>query len=129
MGGALTGIEQGYQQREIQESAYRMQRDIEAKRRIVVGVNEYVEEEPPISGLLRVDPEVGERQRAKLARLRTERDNARVDAALKRIEDAAHGSDNMVPLLIEAVESYVTLGEICRVLRGVWGEQRESLVI
>jgi methylmalonyl-CoA mutase N-terminal domain/subunit len=129
MGGALTGIEQGYQQREIQESAYRMQRDIEAKRRIVVGVNDYVEEEPPISGLLRVDPEVGERQRAKLAKLRAERDYARVDAALKRIEDAAHGSDNMVPLLIEAVESYVTLGEICRVLRGVWGEQRESLVI
>jgi methylmalonyl-CoA mutase N-terminal domain/subunit len=129
MGGALTGIEQGYQQREIQESAYRMQRDIEAKRRIVVGVNDYVEEEPPISGLLRVDPEVGERQRAKLAKLRAERDNSRADAMLKRLEDAAQGSDNMVPLLIEAVESYVTLGEICRVLRGVWGEQRESLVI
>jgi len=129
LGGALPAIEQGYQQREIQESAYRMQRDIEARRRVVVGVNEYVEEEPPISGLMRVNPAVGERQRARLRKLRAERDNARVQAMLRRLEDAARGDENLVPIMIEAVERYVTLGEICLVLRGVWGEQRESLVI
>jgi methylmalonyl-CoA mutase N-terminal domain/subunit len=129
MGGALAAIERGYQQREIQESAFRMQRDIEAKRRIVVGVNEYVEEEPPIAGLMRVDPAVGARQRARLERLRAERDRARVDELLGRLEEAAQGSDNLVPLLIESVEAHVTLGEICRVLRGVWGEYTGALTV
>ncbi len=122
MGGALAAIERGFQQREIQESAYRLQRDIEAKRRIVVGVNDYVEAEPPIAGLTRVDQSVGERQRERLDRLRAERDSGRVETLLGRIEDAAQGTENLVPLLIESVENDVTLGEICRVLRNVWGE-------
>ena len=129
MGGALEAIEQGFQQREIQESAFRMQREIEANERIVVGVNEYVEDEPPIEGLTRVDPSVGERQRARLRELRAERDGRRVEQLLGRLEQAAAGTENMVPLLIEAVEAGVTLGEICRVLRGVWGEYQGALVI
>ena len=129
MGGALEAIEQGFQQREIQESAFRMQREIEANERIVVGVNEYVEDEPPIEGLTRVDPSVGERQRARLRELRAERDGRRVEQLLGRLEQAAGGTENMMPLLIEAVEAGVTLGEICRVLRGVWGEYQGALVI
>ena len=129
MGGALAGIEQGFQQREIQESAYRMQRDTEEKRRIVVGVNEYVEDEAPMAGLMRVDQTVGDRQRARLQELRANRDNERAKRLLVRLDDAAQGTENLVPLLIECVESYLTLGEICATLRGVWGEQQGSLVI
>ncbi|MGB6836753.1 MAG: methylmalonyl-CoA mutase family protein [Dehalococcoidia bacterium] len=129
MGGALVAIEQGFPQREIQENAYRMQKDLEAERRIVVGVNEFVEEEPPLAGLLKVDPRVGERQRQRLREVRANRDNARVAALLARLEKAARGTENTMPLFIECVENYVTLGEICAVLRSVWGEQKEALVI
>ena len=129
IGGALAGIEQGFQQREIQESAYRMQREIEDKKRIVVGVNEYQEEEPPIAGLMRVDPSVGERQRAGLEALRSSRDSGRVEGLLGRVEEAAAGTENLIPLFIECVESEVTLGEICTVLRGVWGEYQGASAI
>ena len=129
MGGALVAIEQGFPQREIQENAYRMQKDLEARRRIVVGVNEFVEEEPPLAGLLKVDPRVGERQRRRLRDVRANRDNARVASLLARLEEAARGTENTMPLFIECVENYVTLGEICGVLRSAWGEQKEALVI
>jgi methylmalonyl-CoA mutase N-terminal domain/subunit len=129
MGGALVAIERGFQQREIQESAYRMQRDIEAKRRIVVGVNEYAEDEPPIEGLMRIDTSVGERQRQRLEGLRAQRDAARVQALLADLETAAAGTENLIPILIECVENDVTLGEICHVLRGVWGEYQGALAI
>ncbi|MDZ4278245.1 MAG: methylmalonyl-CoA mutase family protein [Dehalococcoidia bacterium] len=129
MGGALVAIEQGFQQREIQESAYRLQRQVEEKSRIVVGVNEYVEAEQPIEGLMRVDPTVGDRQRARLAALRSDRDGARVKDLLARLEQAAAGSENMVPRLIDCVEGDVTLGEICSVLRSVWGEYQGALAV
>jgi methylmalonyl-CoA mutase N-terminal domain/subunit len=129
MGGALAAIEQGFQAREIQESAYRMQREIEAKRRIVVGVNEYQEQEQPISGLMRIDPALEHRQRDRLAALRKNRDNVRVEQLLGRLEDAATGTENLIPILIDCVEHEVTLGEICRVLRSVWGEYQGALAI
>jgi methylmalonyl-CoA mutase N-terminal domain/subunit len=129
MGGALAAIEQGFQAREIQESAYRMQREIEAKRRIVVGVNEYEEDEPPVSGLMRVDPELEKGQRARLAKLRKERDNRAVERLLVRLEDAAAGTENLIPILIDCVEHEVTLGEICRVLRNIWGEYQGAPAI
>ena len=129
LGGALVAIEQGFQQREIQDSAFRMQKDIEAKRRVVVGVNEYVEEEAPITGLMRVDPEVGDRQRARLKELRASRDGKRVAGLLGRLEQEAQGTENIVPLLIECVENDVTLGEMCTVLRGVWGEYQGTISI
>jgi methylmalonyl-CoA mutase N-terminal domain/subunit len=127
IGGAMAAIEQGYPQREIQENAYRMQRELEAGRRVVVGVNKYVTEEPPLEGLLRVDPQVGQRQSRRLRELRARRDGGRVRRLLGRIEEAARGTENLMPLLIEAVEGHATLGEICDVLRGVWGEQKETL--
>ena len=129
MGGALAAIEQGFQQREIQESAYRMQKQIEAHQRIVVGVNAYVEEEQRIEGLSRVELAVGERQRQRLQELRAARDDERVGQLLARLEEAAQGTENMVPLLIECVESDVTLGEICRVLRNVWGEYQGVMTV
>jgi len=129
MGGALAAIEQGFQAREIQESAYRMQREIEAKRRIVVGVNEYEEREPPVSGLMRVDPELEKGQRARLTKLRKERDNRAVERLLGRLEDAAGGTENLIPILIDCVEHEVTLGEICRVLRNIWGEYQGAPAI
>jgi methylmalonyl-CoA mutase N-terminal domain/subunit len=128
LGGAMRAIEQGFQQREIQESSYRFQMDVESARRVIVGVNRFQTEEPPFEGLLRVDPAVGERQCAKLARIRRERDQSKVDAILKRLEQAARGTENTMPLFIEAVENYTTIGEICDVLRGVWGEQRDALI-
>jgi methylmalonyl-CoA mutase N-terminal domain/subunit len=129
IGGAMTAIEQGYPQREIQENAYRMQRELEAGQRLVVGVNKYVTEEPPLEGLLRVDPRVGHRQRERLRGLRARRDGERVRRLLGRIEEAARGAENLMPLFIEAVEAHATLGEICDVLRGVWGEQKETLTV
>jgi methylmalonyl-CoA mutase, N-terminal domain len=130
MGGALAGIERGFQQREIHESAYRLQRAIEEKRRIVVGVNQFAEDDGGAgAAILRVDPELGRRQVARLRALRERRDGAKVDACLSRILTAAEGTENLMPLLIEAVESHVTLGEICDVLRAAWGEQGEFQVL
>jgi len=128
LGGAVTGIENGFQQREIQEAAYRLQMDMEKGRRVIVGVNRFQTEEPPVEGLMRVDPRVGERQCAKIAKVRRERDAAQVRQVLGRIEQAARGTENMMPLFVEAVEAYATIGEICDVLRGVFGEQRDALV-
>ena len=128
LGGAVTGIENGFQQREIQEAAYRLQMDMENGRRVIVGVNRFQTEEPPVEGLMRVDPRVGERQCAKIAKVRRERDEAQVRQVLGRIEQAARGTENMMPLFVEAVEAYATIGEICDVLRGVFGEQRDALV-
>ena len=128
LGGAMNAIEQGFQQREIQEASYRFQMDVESKRRVIVGVNRFQTEELPVEGLLRVDPRVGDRQCAKLTKIRRERDETKVRDVLQRIEQAAIGTENTMPLFIEAVESYATIGEICDVLRGVWGEQRDALV-
>jgi len=129
MGGALTCIEQGFQQREIQESAFRLQRMAETKERIVVGVNQFQTEALEVPPILRVDPAIGQRQIARLKALRARRDQAAVDAALEAIRAAARGTENMVPLLIAAVEAYATIGEICNVLRQEWGEYQEVLTI
>lgn len=129
LGGALAGIEQGFQQREIQESAYRFQRQIEEKERVIVGVNEFITQETAPVDLLRVDPTIGEGQRKKLAKLRANRDAAAVEALLLKLENGAKGTANLVPIMVECVEARVTLGEISHRLRGVWGEQRQTVVI
>ena len=126
-GGAVAAIEQGYQVREIGESAYRHQREVDAGERTVVGVNSYVSDTPPIGNLLRVDPEVARQQSDRLARLKHDRDNAQVKASLARLEEAARTNDNTVPTTLECVENYCTLGEICQVFRDVFGEQRGEL--
>ena len=129
IGGALVGIEQGYQQREIQESAFRLQRMMESEQRIVVGVNRFETEGLQIPELLRVDPAVTEKQLQRLAALRERRDGGAVARALERIREAAESDENMMPLLIDAVEAYATVGEICDVLRDAWGEYREVLTV
>ncbi|MBI2911775.1 MAG: methylmalonyl-CoA mutase family protein [Chloroflexi bacterium] len=129
MGGAIAAIERGYLQREIHEAAYRYQRDVEEQRRVIVGVNRYARPEPPPTGLLRLDPAVGEQQAQKLADLRRERDDSGVAASLRRLEEVTRGTENTVPAILECVEAYATLGEICNVFRGVFGEHRDRTVV
>jgi len=131
MGGALAAIEQGYIQQEIADAAYRYQREVDSEDRIVVGVNAYqVEEEKTALERLVVDPAIEEQQRARLAAIRARRDGERASAALGRIEAAARATDEpLMPLFIEAVEADCTLGEICGVLRQVWGEHRPQVNI
>jgi methylmalonyl-CoA mutase N-terminal domain/subunit len=125
LGGALAAIERGFQQSEIQEASYRYVRQVEEKRRVIVGVNEYQAEDGPIEGLLRIDPELGKRQIEKIKELRKKRDDGAATRARGRLAEVAASSENTMPVLIECVESYVTLGEICETLREAWGEQRE----
>jgi len=124
MGGALAAIEQGFPQREIQESSYRYQKAVEEQKKVVVGVNKFVTsyEKPP---LLRLDPEVAKKQVARLSKVRQDRDDAKVKAALKNLEEIAKGTGNTMPAIMECAGAYATIGEICDVLRGVFGEQRE----
>jgi methylmalonyl-CoA mutase N-terminal domain/subunit len=128
LGGAVAAIEQGYQQKEIQDSSYRYQKEIESSKRTVVGVNKFVSPYPKIAGLLRVKPEVEKRQRERTAQVRRERDNGKVNQSLKRLEDVARSTDNTMPAFLECVEAYATVGEICDVLRKVFGTQKEFLV-
>ncbi len=124
IGGAPAAIEKGYIQREMADSAYRYQRDIETGARTVVGVNRFVVSEPQAADFLQVDPAVGERQSERLAALRSRRDNARVAAALDALRREAAGGANLMPRLIDTVKTYATLGEICGVLREVFGEYK-----
>jgi len=128
MGGSLRAIENGYQQREITDAAYRYQRSVDEHYRIVVGVNEFVTEEEERPEILRVREEVVRRQVDRLNRVRAERDQAKADQMLRLLEDAAKSDANLMPILVECVENYVTIGEICKVLRVVFGEQREFMV-
>ena len=122
LGGAAEAIEKGFVQREIQDSAYRYQREIETEERTVVGLNRFqVEEEKP-TNLLRVDPSVRILQIERLKKLKSERDDAVVEKCLVDLKQAAQGDRNLMPLILEAVKAYATLGEICDVLRGVFGE-------
>lgn len=127
LGGAVAAIEAGYMQAEMAANAYADQQAIETKKHIVVGVNEFVQEDEHQHGdVLHVDPAVGERQVAKLNRLKETRDNAAVTAALARLRQVARTEENLMPVLIEAVETYATLGEICGVLREEFGEYTQS---
>jgi len=123
-GGMLAAIERGYIQQEIHEAAYCYQQAVESGEQIIVGVNAFqMEEDQPELEALKVDPAIEEEQRRRLAELRSRRDNQKVSELLTRIEQAARDPHaELMPLFIEAVEHHVTLGEICRVLREVWGE-------
>jgi methylmalonyl-CoA mutase N-terminal domain/subunit len=125
MGGAVDAIEKGYIQREIQDSAYRYQREIEQEERVVVGLNRFkVEEERP-TNLLRVDPSVRVAQIEDLKKLRSERDGKGIKKVLSVLKQGAQGNENLMPLILEAVKVYATLGEICDVLREVFGEYKQ----
>ena len=125
MGGAVAAIENGFQMREIGDAAYRHRQEVESGDRIIVGVNRYNTEEPPVEGLMRVDEETARQQIARLERLRRERDNAAAQAALTRLSDATRSDANTVPAILECVEAYCTLGEMSGVLREAFGEQEE----
>jgi methylmalonyl-CoA mutase N-terminal domain/subunit len=129
MGGMVAAIEKGYPQREIAESAYKFQQAVERGDEIIVGVNEFVTEEDEPIGILYIDETAAERQLARLNRLRQTRDNAGVRAALDALKEGARGSANTMPLLIDAVRAYATVGEMCDALRGVWGEYEETPII
>jgi methylmalonyl-CoA mutase N-terminal domain/subunit len=129
MGGMVEAIERGYPQREVAESAYLFQQALEARERIIVGVNEFVAEDEPPLGILYIDESAGATQLAKLAALRTRRDNARVRQTLEALRTGAAGAHNTMPLLLDAVRAYATIGEMCDVLREVWGEYVEDAVI
>jgi methylmalonyl-CoA mutase N-terminal domain/subunit len=129
MGGMVNAIEEGFPQREIAESAYRFQEAVERREKIIVGVNEFVGGERQPVPTLYIDDTVSERQLEKLERLRATRDNARVETALDALRDGARGTANTMPLLIDAVRAYATVGEMCDALRDVWGEYEETPII
>lgn len=127
MGGAVAAIEQGYMQQEMATHAFEYEQEIESGKRTVIGVNKYViEDEEHHTQLLQVDPAVGDRQMAKLKKLKETRDNAAVEKALANVRKVARSEENIMPCLIEAVKTYATLGEICGVLREEFGEYHQD---
>jgi len=127
LGGVTRAIEKGFIQQEIQNSAYQYQKEIEEGKRIVVGVNQFQISEKSPEGLLRVEPEVGRHQIERLHALRKSRDNQKVKESLSALEKAARTDDNLMPYILDCVKAYVTLGEICDVLRREFGEYTESV--
>ena len=129
LGGVIPAIERGFFQREIAEAAYRYQTEIDTHQRVVVGVNELVEDAPVRIPLLEMDPEGYARQVARLQRIRSERDNERVSGALEALRQAARGTENTMPYILDCVRAYATLSEIMGVFREVFGEYREPTII
>jgi methylmalonyl-CoA mutase N-terminal domain/subunit len=127
MGGMVEAIGRGYPQREIEDAAFAAQREIEQGQSVVVGVNAFQIEEPPPSGLLRVDEAVASRQKERLASLRSRRDQERVNRSLDTLRTAAKGQENLIPHIFASVKALATLGEISDALREVFGEQREQV--
>ena len=121
LGGAVTAIEQGFVQGEIEASAYRHQAEIEAGERVVVGVNRFAEEGQERVELLQVDPDGERRQRERTARVRAERDADAVQAALSDVTRTAETEANLLPPLRDALRTGCTIGEICGALRELWG--------
>jgi methylmalonyl-CoA mutase N-terminal domain/subunit len=129
MGGTLRAIESGYIQREIQQAAYDYQKSIESGERVVVGVNRYQDERGTPWSLLRIDPETERTQVERLEKLRARRDASGVQAALRQVEETARSEQNLMPAILDAVKAYATVGEISDVMRRVFGEYQESVVI
>lgn len=129
MGGALAAIEQGFVQREISDSAYAYMQAVESSEQVIVGMNDFITSEEHPMEILKVDPAVEAQQVEKLAKLRQTRDNNRVQEMLTRIENAARGTENLMPLFVEAVEAEVTLGEIAHAMRHVFGVYRPAVII
>jgi methylmalonyl-CoA mutase N-terminal domain/subunit len=129
MGGVLRAIETGYIQREIQQSAYEYQKQVEAGERVVVGVNRYPSGEATPMPILRIDPDIERAQIERLRSLRTRRNPDRVDATLREVENAARSDQNLMPPILDAVKAHATVGEISDTLRKVFGEYQESAVI
>lgn len=129
LGGATKAIEKGYIQKEIQNSAYKYQMDIESKEKIVVGVNKFKTEETEKKDLLKVDPIVEQNQRDKISKLKEERDNEAVEKSLELLGEKAKTDENLMPYILESVKTYATLGEICNVLRDEFGEYQQTVIL
>jgi methylmalonyl-CoA mutase N-terminal domain/subunit len=127
LGGMIEAIERGFPQREIQEASYQLAKAMEHKEKIIVGVNRFAREEEAPVDILAIGDQVSVRQCAKLERLRATRDNARVQNSLAALRQAAEGSENLMPFILECVRAYATLGEMCDTLRSVFGEYREPI--
>jgi methylmalonyl-CoA mutase N-terminal domain/subunit len=125
MGGMVAAVERGFPQREIQEAAFRFQKAVERKDKVIVGVNEYVMPEEPFP-IMYIDQSVGDEQVARVAALKERRDNAAVSEALGRLAAAARGTDNLMYPILDCTRAYATLGEMCDALRAVWGEYEEA---
>ncbi len=129
LGGSPAAIEKGYMQQEIMDSAYSYQKDIETGKRIIVGMNKFQVEEPKPTGLLKVDPSVGERQAQKIADLKARRDNDLVNQRLAELRKACNTDENLMPFILDAVRAYATLGEICNVMREEFGEYKQTVLL
>ena len=126
MGGIIRAVEEGYPQKEIGESAYRYQREVEEGERLIVGVNAFQSDTDGPIQILKIEERVAEEQVARIEKVKAERNAAEVSAALARVEAACRGTENLMPPVLEAVKSYATLGEISDVFRKVWGQYREG---
>jgi methylmalonyl-CoA mutase N-terminal domain/subunit len=122
LGGAVRAIEQQFYQNEIAESAYKYQQAIERKEKIIVGVNEFISRDAAQPPLMKIDDSVRMKQMERLKTLKSKRNTQKVASSLSRLKSAAQGKENIIPFILECVESYVTLGEISDTLRSVWGE-------
>jgi methylmalonyl-CoA mutase, N-terminal domain len=129
MGGMVEAIERGFPQREIAESSYKFQQSVERKEKIIVGVNDFVQEDEPPIEILYIDDSAADAQLAKLETLRRTRDNDAVNRSLDSLRDAAHGGANVMAPILDAVRAYATVGEMCDALREVWGEYEETPII
>jgi len=129
MGGAIAAIEKGFYQKEIADSAYTYQKEVEEKNRILVGVNDYTTESETPTKVLRVSSKVEEKQVSKLQKLKRERNNKKVNEMLERLHYIAEKEENLMPTIIDTVKAYATIGEICDVLREIYGEYKELIVI
>jgi len=122
MGGAVSAIEQGYIQKEIADSAYRYQKDIESGDKVIVGVNKFTVQEPPFADILTVDDSIRQVQMQKISKVKEGRDAQAVKSSLEALEKAARDGNNLMPFILASVEAYATLGEISDSMRGVFGE-------
>jgi methylmalonyl-CoA mutase, N-terminal domain len=129
LGGAPKAIEKGFIQREIQNSAYQYQKDVEDKKRIVVGVNKFQSEEETMKDLLKVNPEIEKQQVKKLEEVKSNRAEKEVKEKLNRLKEAANSDENVMPFILDCVKNYATLGEICDKLRDIFGEYKDSIKI
>ena len=129
LGGSPSAIDKGFMQQEIMDAAYEYQKQIENGKEIVVGVNKFQVEEPAPKGLLRVDMSVGELQKNKISALKEERDSQKVSDTLEALRKACQGDDNLMPYIIDAVKAYATLGEISQVMRDIFGEYKQSVML
>ncbi|KAB8031066.1 acyl-CoA mutase large subunit family protein [Fluviispira multicolorata] len=129
LGGMVKAIEQGFVQASIQKSAYQYQQDIETHERVIVGVNKFIVEEKRPEGLLKIDDSVEKIQIQSLKKVKNKRNNSAVQNSLKKLKEAAQGTDNLMPHILNAVRVYASIGEICNILRDVYGEYKESVIL